>query len=141
MITKFQLNAYNRSREIAISQRDEIEKFSKSRNAFFASMSHEIRTPINTIIGLDEMILREKGLSDEVTENAETIQNAGKMLLSLVNDILDLSQIENNKMEIFPVKYSTEDMFNELIEVVRYRIEEKGLAFYVNIDSSMTSML
>ncbi len=67
-------------------------------------MSHEIRTPINTIIGLDEMILREKGLSDEVTENAETIQNAGKMLLSLVNDILDLSQIENNKMEIFPVK-------------------------------------
>lgn len=141
VITKFQLNAYNRSRKIAISQRDEIEKFSKSRNAFFASMSHEIRTPINTIIGLDEMILREKGLSDEVTENAETIQNAGKMLLSLVNDILDLSQIENNKMEIFPVKYSTEDMFNELIEVVRYRIEEKGLAFYVNIDSSMPSML
>lgn len=141
VITKFQLNAYNRSREIAVSQRDEIEKFSESRNAFFASMSHEIRTPINTIIGLDEMILREKGISDEVAENAETIQNAGKMLLSLVNDILDLSQIENNKMEIFPVKYSTEEMFNELIEVVRYRIEEKGLEFYVNIDSSLPAML
>ena len=60
-------------------------------------MSHELRTPINTIIGLNEMILRQSG-EQETVEYAGNVQNASKMLLNLINDILDLSQMEMKKM-------------------------------------------
>ena len=82
----------------AQEQRKEIEELNRAQNRFFSSMSHEIRTPINTIIGLNEMILRED-VSDEVVEDAKNIQSASKMLLSLINDILDMSKIESGKME------------------------------------------
>ncbi len=71
------------------------------QNHFFSSMSHEIRTPINTIIGLNEMILREE-ISDEAAGDAKSIQGASKMLLTLINDILDMSKIESGKMQIVP---------------------------------------
>ena len=141
MIMKFQLKSYSKAREIAIYQKNETEKISASRSKLFANMSHEIRTPINTIIGLDEMILRDDTISDEVAENAAVIQNAGIMLLSLVNDILDFSQIENKKMRIYDVSYNTQEMFSELISVIRNRIESKGLAFYVNIEHTLPSVL
>ena len=133
-ITKYQLHAYGKERQTALEQKEEIEKFSDSKSAFFASMSHEIRTPINTIIGLNEMILREDDISKETVENAITIQNASKMLLSLVNDILDLSQIESKKMEIMPVRYNTKEMFQELVEMIQVRMKEKNLGLVVNID-------
>ena len=76
------------------------EKASKMKSLFLANMSHEIRTPINSIIGLNELILREKP-SEQVQDYAKNIQNASKMLLSLVNDILDLSQLEIQKMDFY----------------------------------------
>ena len=136
-ILKYQLRAYDRERQTALAQKDEIERFSNSKSVFFASMSHEIRTPINTIIGLNEMILREEDISKETIENAVTIQNASKMLLSLVNDILDLSQIESKKMEIIPVKYNTKEMFQELIEMIQVRVKEKNLGLVINIDPNI----
>ena len=69
-------------------QKEEIEKLNAAQNRFFSSMSHEIRTPINTIIGLNEMILREN-VSDEINEDAANIRSAGNMLLHLINDILE----------------------------------------------------
>lgn len=136
-ITKYQLAAYDKERQTALKQKEEIEQFSDSKSAFFASMSHEIRTPINTIIGLNEMILREENISKETTENAVTIQNASKMLLSLVNDILDLSQIESNKMEIVPIKYNSKEMFRELVEMIQVRVKEKNLNFIIDISNDI----
>ena len=75
-------------------QHKEIEMLNKAQNQFFSNMSHEIRTPINTIIGLNEMILREE-VTDEVVEDAANIRAAGKMLLNLINDILDMSKFES----------------------------------------------
>lgn len=63
-------------------------------------MSHEIRTPINTIIGLNEMILREE-ISDEAAGDAKSIQGASKMLLTLINDILDMSKLNRAKCRLF----------------------------------------
>ena len=71
------------------AQKEEIRKLSQAQNRFFSNMSHEIRTPINTIIGLNEMILRQNA-SPEINEDAENIQAASKMLLHLINDILDM---------------------------------------------------
>ena len=141
VVTKYQINAYEKERITALEQKNELEKLSNSKSDFFANMSHEIRTPINAITGLDEMILREKNLSPEIRENAVTIQNAGKMLLSLVNDILDLSKIENRKMQILPIEYNTMDMFTELVEMIQPRIKEKELEFVVNIDRQIPSVL
>ena len=104
-------------------------------------MSHEIRTPINSIIGLSEIILREENLSDELLEDVEGIQNESKMLLAMVNDILDLSRIENKMMELDTITYSTEEMFSDLVEMFRYSIEEKKLEFVVEVDRDMPSLL
>ena len=80
--------------------------FNASQNRFFSSMSHEIRTPINSILGLNELILRDQSASDEIVKDASGIQGAGKMLLALINDILDFSKMEAGSMDIVPVDYN-----------------------------------
>lgn len=140
ILLKYEIHQNNMERELAKRQAEELAVLGKSRSQFFASMSHEIRTPINTIIGLNEVILRED-LPEDIVESAVNIQNAGKMLLALVNDILDLSQMENQKMEIVPAAYSTKALFGELVDMIRVRIKEKELDFVVNIDGSIPSRL
>ena len=140
VILKFQINMFKEERAITLAQKEEIEKISASKNVFFASMSHEIRTPINTIIGLDEMILREH-TSETVQEYAGNIQMASKMLLNLVNDILDLSQMEMKKMEISLENYKTEELFDELVGIVQVQMEEKKLEFILDIDQNLPSEL
>lgn len=139
-ILKFQNKVYEKERELAAEQTARLKQVSHSRDVFFANMSHEIRTPINTIIGLNEMILREE-ISDEVADNARNIQNASRMLLSLVNDILDLSQIENQKMEIIPVEYDTKEFFTEVVDLMQVRMQEKKLDFFVDLDGKIPSVL
>ena len=127
-ILKVQMKMFKNERAVAWKQQKELEEISASKNSFFASMSHEIRTPINTIIGLNEMIIRES--SEETTkEYAANIQSASKMLLNLVNDILDLSQMEMKKMEIIPLEYKTEELFGGLINMIKVRLDEKKTGF------------
>ena len=128
--------------ENALSQRQkkEIEELNRAENHFFSSMSHEIRTPINTIIGLNEIILR-GDISDEVAENARNIQGASKLLLSLINDILDISKIKSGKMEIVNVSYETGALFSEIVNMIWIKAKEKGLEFKLQVDSSIPSML
>ena len=140
LIMRFQLYSYEKERERTLRQKMEIEKIIKSKDAFFANMSHEIRTPINTIIGLNEMILRED-ISDEVEENALKVNNASKILLALINDILDFSQIESDRMIIVPSEYRTRELFDDVIGLLQLRMSEKNLEFYINIDSSLPTVL
>ncbi len=140
ILMKFQNRVYENERQVAVQKSEELEAVSRSKDDFFANMSHEIRTPINTIIGLNEMILREE-LSDDIAENAVNIQNASKMLLTLINDILDLSKIESGKMEIVPVQYETSAMFSDLVNIIWIRAHEKNLEFKINIDDQLPSML
>lgn len=140
VLLKVQTMTYDRERQLAEEQKEEIEKIAHSKDAFFANMSHEIRTPINTIIGLNEMILRED-ISDEIAENAMNIQNASKMLLTIINDILDLSKLESGKMEIVPVQYEISSMFSDLVNLIWIRAHQKELEFKVDIDPEIPSML
>ena len=140
VLIKFQNKVYGQEREISERQKQELEEVNRSKNSFFANMSHEIRTPINTIIGLNEMTLRED-ISDEIMENSVNIQNASKMLLSLINDILDLSKIESGKMEIVPTQYETNTLFSELINIIWIRAHEKKLELKLDIDKNIPSML
>lgn len=140
ILMKIQFFTYNKERTLAEKQKHEIEQIARSKDNFFANMSHEIRTPINTIIGLNEMILRED-ISDEIAENAINIQNASKMLLTTINDILDLSKIESGKMEIVPAQYEISSMFSDLVNLIWIRAHEKELEFKVDIDPEIPSML
>lgn len=136
----FQNNLYEEENKLSIQQKKEIEELNQAENHFFSSMSHEIRTPINTIIGLNEMILRE-AISDDVAENARNIQGASKLLLTLINDILDLSKIKSGKMEIINVSYETGGFFSDIVNMVWIKAKEKGLDFQLKVDASIPSML
>lgn len=139
-LLKIQSMTYDREKRLAQKQREEIEQIARSKDVFFANMSHEIRTPINTIIGLNEMTLREN-ISDEIAENAINIQNASKMLLTTINDILDLSKLESGKMVIVPVQYEVSAMFSDMVNLIWLRANEKDLEFKVDIDQDIPSML
>lgn len=140
VLTKYQKYLFDRERQLSIRQKASLEEANKTKSRFLASMSHEIRTPINTIIGLNEMNLREP-LSEEVQENCVNVQRASRMLLSLINDVLDLSKIESGKMEILPRQYETGAMLSDLVNIHWLRAHEKNLEFHVDIDPEIPSML
>ncbi len=121
-------------------QKEEISRLNDSQNRFFSNMSHEIRTPINTIIGLNEMILREDA-SEEINEDAQNIQAASHMLLHLINDILDMSKFESGQMELNETKYHTGDMLSDIVGMLWIRAKEKNLAFHVDVSPDLPSEL
>ena len=137
----FQNHMFEMERQRAEEAAELAEELNRSQNQFFSSMSHEIRTPINTVLGLNEIILRQEDASEEIVRDAKKIRGAGKMLLALINDILDISKIEAGKMEIVPVSYSVGNMVSEIVNMIWLKAEEKGLRFQVDIDPSIPTML
>ena len=140
LISKSQIYVYEEEHQLNLEQKEELKRSQNSKNAFFANMSHEIRTPINTIIGLNEMILRESE-NDEIRSYARDVHLASNLLLGQVNDILDLSQMEMERMKLVPVSYQVNDLFGELYDLIRLRMERKGLEFSVNIDPAIPKVL
>ncbi len=136
----FQIRLYESENRFAKKQTKEVEELNKAQNRFFSTMSHEIRTPINTIIGLNEMILRED-ISDEVAADAKNIQGASKMLLTLINDILDMSKIESGSMDIVTVDYDLVAMLSDIVNMIWVKANQKGLEFHVNVDEKTPSKL
>jgi len=112
----------------------------KAKSQFLASMSHEIRTPINAVLGMDEMILRESKESN-IQEYAMDIQRAGRTLLTLINDILDLNKIESGKMEIVPAEYDVSSMVYDISNMIKFRAEDKNLSFNVSVSSDIPTKL
>lgn len=140
LMLRFHIRTYSEQREIVERQKAELEDANQSQTHFFASMSHELRTPINTIIGLNDMVIRETQ-DQEALDYSMKIRNASKMLLSLINDILDLSQLETRNMAIAENEYLTRDMFSDIIDMVRVLIQDKELDFLVDIDENIPSKL
>ena len=125
----------------AHSEAERAEELNRSQNRFFSSMSHEIRTPINSILGLNELILRDQTASDDIVRDASGIQGSGKMLLALINDILDFSKIEAGSMDIVPVDYRVGDMLSEIVNMMWLRAHDKGLGFEVSVDPEVPTVL
>ena len=136
----FENKIYIYENSLIEKQRKEIENLSSVRNKFFSNISHEIRTPIDSIIGFNELTLRED-ISSEVLENSQNIRSASRLLLSLINDVLDLSKLESGNMEIIPVDYDVVGLLSETINLVWENAMKKGLAFYVEVDPEIPSRL
>lgn len=113
---------------------------SESKGRFLANMSHEIRTPINAVLGMNTMILRESR-EEQIKEYALDIQSAGQTLLSLINDILDISKIESGKLEIVPAEYDFSSLIYDLMNMIGMRAREKGLELNLSVDERVPSRL
>lgn len=132
---------YDEENKRAKEETKKVEELNRSQNRFFSNMSHEIRTPINSILGLNEIILRQEDASDEIINDAKNIQGAGKMLLSLINDILDMSKIEAGKMDIVPVNYNLGDVISEIVNMIWLRAQQKDLTLNLEVDPTIPAEL
>lgn len=122
-----------KAKEEAEEAREIAQQANRAKSDFLANMSHEIRTPINSVLGMDEMILRECD-DPKILEYATDIKRAGGMLLSLINDILDFSKIESGKMDILPVDYDLGIVLGETVDMIRSKARDKNLELLMNID-------
>ncbi|HTR80075.1 MAG TPA: PAS domain S-box protein [Bacteroidota bacterium] len=123
--------------------RDTAMEANKTKSAFLASMSHELRTPLNAIIGYSEMVIEEMGDVGEsrFVEDIERIRTAGKHLLGLINDVLDLSKIEAGKMDLYLEDFDLSMLIKEVASTVQPLIDKNGNTFVVNVEKEIPPLL
>lgn len=131
--TKAELDNYSKQ---LLKAKQEAEQNSRTKGEFLANMSHEIRTPLNSVIGFAEL------LSDSVTDpqqlnHLKIIKSSSRILLTLINDILDLSKIEAGKFNIDYENINVEQIFEDIIQIFSHRAIEKG----INLETSISSEL
>lgn len=112
-----------------------------AKSDFLAKMSHEMRTPLNAIIGLSEVALNSIHMDAEARLNLEKINSSGSILLSIVNDILDISKIQSGKFEINPGRYDVPGMVSDAVLQNILRIGNKPIRFELDIDETMPAHL
>ncbi len=128
------------SKALAEEMAEKADAANKSKSEFLANISHEIRTPINAVLGFNEMVIRESQ-EDKIRNYAVDIKNSGNTMLSLINDLLDLSKIESGKMELVKVPFDLINMLNDVINMTGVRAADKGLIFDVNVDHDIPRKL
>ena len=120
--------------------KEQAEEANKAKTMFLANMSHEIRTPMNAIMGTTEMILREN-TSEAVENHANSIKNAGNILISIINDILDFSKIESGKMNVNDVNYKPGFLIKDITDSIKTKLEEKGVMFEIHVKETLPKVL
>ncbi len=143
IIFKYQTYLYEKQQTKILETDRLLQVANDAKSQFLANMSHEIRTPINGIIGMNTMLLKEldNGNTEDVMEYAKNIQSASQTLLSLINDILDISKIESGKMEIVPVEYDLFSILNDCYNMNFIRALEKNLTLELEIEESLPAIL
>ena len=109
------------------------QKANNAKSDFLASMSHEMRTPLNAIIGLSGLCLENSDLETDIRVNIEKVYSSGDMLLSIVNDILDISKIEAGRMELVELDYDVPSLINDTVTQNILRIGEKPIDFMLDV--------
>ncbi|MDK9724636.1 MAG: ATP-binding protein [Sterolibacteriaceae bacterium MAG5] len=116
-----------RTEELTVA-RDAAETANRSKSVFLANMSHELRTPLNAVIGFSQLMEKDTALTPTQRRNLEIIGNSGSHLLTLINDVLELSKIESGKTELAPDEVNLPDLLRQVVAMMRVRAEQSGLA-------------
>ena len=116
------------------------EANNRAKSKFLATMSHEIRTPMNAILGITEIQLQDETLPPPVKEAFSEIYNSGDLLMGIINDILDLTKIEADKMELNPTKYEVASLINDAVHLNMMR-NSKPVEFELEVDENLPFLL
>ena len=120
--------------------KENAEAASAAKSQFLANMSHEIRTPMNGILGMTELAMQADSI-EEQKDCLSTIRSSGDALLSILNDLLDLSKIEAGKLEIREELFSLRELMIETGKVFSFTMQEKGLSFETSVEDSLPDLL
>ena len=131
---------YKKQQVFLTQAREEAMEANRAKSTFLANMSHEIRTPINVMLGMNEMILRESE-SREIVQYAKSVEKAGNYLLSLINNILDITRIESKKMDIIEEKFSLRQLVQEVYLIGIKQAEAKNLEFVIDVEEKLPEYL
>ena len=115
------------------------EEANKAKTVFLSNMSHEIRTPMNAIIGLDSLALHEENISPKMQDYLEKIGSSAEHLLSLINEILDMSRIESGRLTIRNEEFSFTKLLEQVNTIFNGQCEEKGIHYSCNVDQKIDS--
>lgn len=116
------------------------EEATKAKSIFLATMSHEIRTPLNGIIGMAELMLSEE-LNAVQNDRAQAVKESGESLLDIINDILDLSKIEADRLELETIPFSLGDLCRKTLRIIKMKASEKKLELRLNIHPNVPDQL
>jgi signal transduction histidine kinase/DNA-binding NarL/FixJ family response regulator len=109
----------------------------RAKSEFLANMSHELRTPLNGILGYAQILQRSKGITEKEQKGVGIINQCASHLLTLINDVLDLSKIEAQKMELHPVEFHFPAFLQGVAEICRIKAEQKGIEFRYQLDDEL----
>ena len=129
-----------KEKELAEQQRIRAEQSEKFKQQFLANMSHEIRTPMNAVLGMTNLLIDKSPRPDQ-HEYLDGIQKSSDTLLHIINDILDLSKIEEGKMELEKIDFSIHDLVDQVRQTLNYKAEEKGLQLKIEIDKTLPEIV
>ncbi len=129
----------NRTQEL-VKQKEIAVSADKMKSVFLATMSHEIRTPMNGIIGLTQMLLQDNPRVDQ-KENLRLLQFSGQHLLAIINDILDLSKIEAEKLELESIDFDLKDLVGNIVKMMELKAEEKGISINFHFDDKLPKVV
>ncbi len=121
--------------------RDEAEAANRSKSTFLANMSHELRTPLNAVIGFSQLMEKDPQLNPTQRRNVEIINSSGNHLLTLINDILELSKIESGKMEVCVEEVDLPELLEGIVNMMSLRAEQSGLALKLDLRSPPRSVM
>ena len=134
----FSIYAHIQKREKQIEVEKALaEESSRAKTSFLSNMSHEIRTPMNAIIGLDNIVLRDPDLSPRTRDHLEKIGSSAKHLLSLINDILDMSRIESGRMVLKDEEFSFREFIEQVNIIINGQCQDKGLHYECRVAGSV----
>jgi signal transduction histidine kinase/CheY-like chemotaxis protein len=117
--------------------KDQAEEANRAKSAFLANMSHELRTPLNGILGYAQILQRDSQIEQKQKEGLKVIYQCGDHLLNLINDILDLSKIEANKLELYITSFNLPNFLFSIVEFFNVKFEEKNLEFNYQFTSAL----